>query len=104
MYAMTYSRGSNAQSVEDQQERLIKALPPEYEVVGSYSDTGSAMNEQRPGLTAALDHLEAGGVQFLCVLSLDRLTRKPVHLFKLICRCSEVGCVIQDFPESGRRS
>ncbi len=104
MKVITYARGANGEhNVEAQQERLIKALPPEYEVVGSYCDVASGLSRRPPGLSAALDHLAAGGVQALCVTSLDRLTRRVDQLEALLRWCSQQGLIIKEFrdtPES----
>ena len=104
MKVITYARGANGEhNVEAQQERLIKALPPEYEVVGSYSDVASGLSRRPPGLLAALDHLAAGGIQALCVTSLDRLTRRVDELEMMLRWCSQQGLIIKEFrdaPES----
>ncbi len=100
MKVITYARGANGEhNVEAQQERLIKALPPEYEVVGSYCDVASGLSRRPPGLSEALDHLAAGGVQALCVTSLDRLTRRADQLEVIRRWCSENGFVIEEVPD-----
>ncbi len=101
MKVITYARGANGEhNVEAQQERLIKALPPEYEVVGSYSDVASGLSTERPGLDAACERLAGGEIQALCIHSLDRLTRRADQLEVIRRWCSENGFVIQEFPDA----
>ena len=103
MKVITYVRNSiGNHSVEEQQEILLKALPPEYEVVGSFCDVATGTSTQRPGLTQACEQLVAGEVAALCVHDLDRLTRRADQLEVIQHWCSENGFVIQethDVPE-----
>lgn len=100
MKVITYVRDSTGKpSLEDQQERLLEALRPDCEIVGSYSDVASGSSTQRPGLTQALEKLAAGEAQTLCVQSLDRLTRRADQLEVIRRWCKENGFVIQEFPD-----
>lgn len=100
MYAITYIRSSSGDhSVEAQQRRMAQSLPSEYDIVGSYSDHGPGANSELPGLTAAFKRLEAGGVQALCVNSLDRLTRRADQLAAMTQWCRGKGFTIQEVPD-----
>ena len=99
MYAITYARSSNGHSVEDQQEILLNALPPEYKIVGSYGDVAPGSSTRLPSLAAASEHLAAGRVQVIYVGSLDRLIRRADQLEAVQRWCSERGFVIQEVPD-----
>ena len=100
MFTITYTRSSSGDdNVEAQQERLVRSLPSDYDIVGSYSDHGPGTNSELPGLTAAFKRLEAGGVQALCVNSLDRLTRRADQLAAMTQWCREKGFIIQEVPD-----
>ncbi len=98
MFVITYTRGSTA-DVDAQRERLVRSLPSEYDIVGSYSDAAPGSNTRRSGLAAALERLAAGGVQALCVNSLDRLTRRADQLAAMTQWCREKGFTIQEVPD-----
>ena len=95
MLVITYTRGSTA-DVDAQQKTLVRSLPPEDTVVGSYKDLAIGTDTARPGLAAAMEHLAAGGVQALCVNSLDRLTRRADQLAAMTQWCREKGFTIQE--------
>ena len=100
MFTITYTRSSSGDdNVEAQQERLVRSLPSDYDIVGSYSDLGPGANSELPGLAAAVKRLEAGGVQALCVNSLDRLTRRADQLAAMTQWCRENGFTIQEVPD-----
>ena len=100
MYAITYIRSSSGDhSVEAQQRRMARYLPSEYDIVGSYSDLGPGANSKLPGLAAALEHLAAGGVQTLCVSSVDRLARRADQLAGITQWCHENGFTILEIPD-----
>lgn len=101
MFVVTYARGSK-EHVDAQQERMVRSLQPEDTVVGSYSDLTNGMDTARHGLTAAMEHLAAGGVQGLCVSSLDRLARRADQLADITQWCRDNGFDVRevsDVPE-----
>ena len=98
MFVITYARGSKA-DVDGQQERLVQSLPPEDTVVGSYSDLAIGTDTARPELAAVMERLAAGGVQALCVSSLDRLTRRADQLAAIEQVRYESGWVIREVPD-----
>ena len=100
MYVITYVRSCDGKPRnEAQQEGLIQALSSEYDVVGCYGDAAAGSSTQRPGLGAALGHLATGGIDALCVTSLERLTRRADQLEAIQRWCSERGFVIQEVPD-----
>ena len=98
MFVITYTRGSTG-DIDPRQEMLVQSLPSEDTVVGSYSDLAIGTDTARPGLAAAMEHLAGGGVQALCVSSLDRLTRRADQLEAITLWCRENGFTIQEVPD-----
>ncbi len=100
MYTITYTPSSSGDdNVEARQERLVRCLPSDYDIVGSYGDLGPGGSSELPGLAAALKRLEAGGVQAVCVSSLDRITRRADQLEAITLWCRENGFTIQEDPD-----
>ena len=98
MFVITYARGSKA-DVDAQQERMVQSLSPEDTVVGSYSDLAIGTDTARPGLAAVMERLASGGVQAVCVSSLDRITRRADQLEAITLWCRENGFTIQEVPD-----
>ena len=79
-----YARSATSQEEVDRQLQLMTdSMDPESNVVGSYSDVGSGMDSNRPGLQQALDLLQKGEARALLVQSIDRLSRSPQELARL---------------------
>ena len=102
MKVVTYARGSS-HSVDEQQQQLLNALPPEFEVAGSYADIDLGWDTDLPEFVTAWKRLAGGEVQALCVQSLDRLARRGGELEAVQRWCSENGFVIQEIPELPER-
>lgn len=99
MFVITYTRGSNP-DVDTQQEILVRSLPSENTVVGSYSDLAIGTDPARPGLAAAMEHLATGGAQALCVSSLDRVARRADQLAGITQWFRDRSFEIQETPEN----
>ena len=79
-----YARSATGKVEVDRQFQMMQeSLAPEIEVVACYSDVGSGLDSQRPGLQQALDHLQQGGAEALVVQPLDRLSRSVEELARL---------------------
>ena len=79
-----YARSATSRSDVDRQFQLMQEfLDHGANVAGCYSDVGSGMDPQRPGLQEALQQILNGEVDVLMVTSLDRLTRSVQDLARL---------------------
>ena len=79
-----YARSATSpEEVNRQLRSMTDSMGPESYVVGSYSDVGSGMNSNRPGLQQALDRLQKGESEALVVQSIDRLSRSTQELARL---------------------
>ena len=79
-----YARSATSpEEVNRQLQSMTDSMDPESNVVGSYSDVGSGMDSNRPGLQQALDRLQKGEAKALLVQSIDRLSRSTQELARL---------------------
>ena len=79
-----YARSAISQEQVDRQFRMMQeSLDPDVNVVGCYSDVGSGMTSNRPGLQQALSCLQKGEAESLMAQSVDRLSRSAQELARL---------------------
>ena len=79
-----YARSATSKPHVDQQIQFMEgSLDPGTNVVGRYSDVGSGMDSNRPGLRQAFNCLQNGEAETLVVQSIDRLTRSVQELARL---------------------
>ena len=82
--AVLYARSATSRPDVDRQFQLMQEnLDPGANVVGRYSDVGSGIDSQRPGLRQSLRQMLSGEVDALMVTSLDCLTRSARELAHL---------------------
>ncbi len=78
-----YARGANSQEQDRQFQLMRESLDPEDNVVGCYSDVGSGITSNKPGLQQALSCLQKGEAESLMAQSVDRLSRSAQELARL---------------------
>lgn len=61
-------------------------------VAREFTDVMSGTKDKRPGLDALVAEAEAGGVDLVLVVKLDRLGRSVLNVTRLIERLSAAGC------------
>ncbi len=100
IYARYSSHLQNSRSIEDQiavcRERCAREGWPVLEIFTDYAISGAAGIDEgaRPGLNAALERIEAGGVDQLLAESTDRLARHQGDAYAIRERISFAGARI----------
>ncbi len=93
MRAAIYERVSTPRQIEgyslDSQESLLRDYCDRqgWQAVGTYVDAGISGRKdrgQRPELDRLLRDVEAGAVDAIVVYKLDRLSRKPLHMYQML--------------------
>lgn len=89
------SSSDDRQSTDLQRDALLAAgVDPRH----TYEDKASGAKDDRPGLRACLDYLNAGDV--LCVWKLDRLGRSLPNLMSIIAGLKERGIGFRSLTET----
>lgn len=91
---MRVSSVDDRQTVDLQRDALVAADVDQRQI---YADKASGARDDRPGLTACLDYLNAGDT--LVVWKLDRLGRSLPHLLSIVTDLKQRGVAFRSLTE-----
>lgn len=96
MKILTYSRVSTEDQTLGSQQLELDAHCERnnWIVAGRHSDVMSGTKAVRPGLEAVIARCEAGGIDAVVVVKLDRLGRSLLNVVALIDRLAKIGTAI----------
>lgn len=100
MKVAIYARGNNTQVLDDRIQTLRNfAQASGLTITAEYTDVGSALKKERPGLRKLEEASFSGEISAVLVTNMENLSRNPVELFPFLAMAS--GKNIQILTPSG---